>query len=97
MSGSKKTVLDNGVEVLFEFTNAKINVGKSDMDDLLNDKANKKAIDSKGKIWLTTDPDVTPMLPIENGGMGSDNYWEMIGTIALGQKTLYVWECVTNY
>ena len=90
---SIKTVDDNGVEVIFEFENATINVGDSNIDTLLGAKADKEAIDSQGKVWFTTDPNAKPHTTIDSGGIGSGNIWEKIGTIPLGDKTLYVWEC----
>ena len=57
---SLKTVDDNGCEVIFEFTNATINVGDSNIDTLLGTKADKGAIDYQGKIWFTTDSNATP-------------------------------------
>ena len=93
MSSQKRTVTDNGVEVIFEFTDATINVGKSNMDELLDEKAQKYAVDGPGAIWFTTKSNAQPIDKAEDGGIGSTFYWELIGTIPLGTKTLYVWEC----
>ena len=90
------TVDDNGVEVIFEFENATIQVGDSNIDTLLGAKADKKAIDSQGKVWFTTDANASPNTALDSGGMGSTYVWTKIGTIALGEKTLYVWECVLS-
>ena len=93
MSGTKTTVTDNGVEVIFEFSNATINVGDSNIDTLLESKAERQAIDSAGHVWFTTKSNVKPTDKAQSGGLGSTNIWSQIGTIPLGTKTLYVWEC----
>ena len=95
-SATKKTCADNGVDVVFEFTDATINVGESNLDDLLADKADKKAIDSKGQIWFTTNSDADPRNTIDSGGIDSRNIWQQIGTIQLTDKTLYIWECTKS-
>ena len=89
----QRTVTDNTVEVIFEFSDATINVGDSNMDDILGQKIDKKAFDGVGKVWFTTNNSISPMESIEKGGLGSMNSWENIGNLQVGSKTIYVWEC----
>ena len=89
----QRTVTDNTVEVIFEFSDATINVGDSNMDDILGQKVDKKAVDGLGKVWFTTNSSISPMDSVDNGGMGSTNVWDQIGDIQVGSKTVYVWEC----
>ena len=95
MSGTKTTVTDNGVEVIFEFSNATINVGDSNIDTLLGAKADESLVDYKGRIWFTSKSGISPRDTVDDGGIDSFRVWEKIGTISLGTKTLYVWECIS--
>ena len=88
-----KTVLDNGVEVIFQFTDAKVQLGDSNLPDILSTKADQTTIDSKGQIWFTTKSNIQPTSPVEVGGLGSHNrLWQYVGEIPVGTKKLYVWE-----
>ena len=90
---SRTTVTDNGVEVIFQFDNATIQVENSNINDLLTGKADRATVDFPGRIWFTTKSNVKPTDTVDSGGLGSTNMWSQIGTISLGTKTLYVWEC----
>ena len=89
----KRTVVDNGVEVVFQFPETQIKIGNSNLDAMIGNKAERKLLDSKGQIWLTTQSNIQPTSKVDIGGLGSHNLWELVGEIPVGKKRLYVWEC----
>ena len=92
----KRTVVDNGVEVVFQFPETQIQVGNSNLDEMIGNKADRNLIDSKGQIWFTTQSNIQPTSNINIGGLSSHNVWELVGEIPVGKKRLYVWECTLS-
>ena len=93
MTRQKRTVVDNGVEVIFKFDESTIQVGDSNLPDLLKQTAPRSVIDGVGAIWFTTKNGVDPTFEVEKGGIASENFWTLLGNIKVGTTPLYVWEC----
>ena len=81
----------------FQFSNSTLELDSTSLVEMFNNKADVKvenAIDGIGSVWFTFQSGVTPNSSTDDGGLGSTGYWGdgPVGTIAVGSKTLYVYQ-----
>ena len=92
---SQQTVNSDAFTIDFLFSNSTLELDSTSLVEMLNNKADVKvesAVDGVGSVWFTFDSTITPQSSTDNGGLGSTGLWELVGTIAVGSKSLYVYE-----
>ena len=92
---SQQTVNSDTFTIDFLFSNSTLELDSTSLVEMLNNKADVKvesAVDGVGSVWFTFDSSITPKSSTSEGGLGSSGSWDPVGTIAVGSKTLYVYQ-----